>query len=479
MIVSNVFASENQLPENMYSSAFGILEYKSVSGGPCTFMIPNYSTKSVNPADSSLLDLDAFHHSYFAVIGNHKDASYQYLQVGLPPGSGDPSYLIDLKNQKGDVMHGGMYADYKNLAVLTQTASSSSYLNENDYKRFFEEDAKDVTFGLHSLEPGNYSFDAILFKSQGSPWTKDESCVMHAEWPFEVTEKGDAVTGEPLITIGKLIDVTEAFPPLKQSKFGMVPESIRCKTGLGVIVQQSDGPGNNRIACVSSDTKSKLIERGWTIMPPKERHNDIENILKEEDCVEFGRWLDKHASGNFNERQLTFDLPVSEESSDGIYELIPHCVFDDSGGFFRLNTKHIVEFKTLENPDALLLPKSNPIEEQYRERYDIEIVRLKDEYTMGEKYSFYFVISGHGHECARINVSYPDEDGRSVGWGQEPLCDANIAMHDFEISHDNKQESFGNIAVKNPGTYAVTVIFDQPSKYFPTIAAKEFQVIGN
>ena len=267
MIVPNAFASENQLPENMYSSAFGILEYKSVSGGPCTFMIPNYSTKSVNPADSSLLDLDAFHHSYFAVIGNHKDASYQYLQVGLPPGSGDPSYLIDLKNQKGDVMHGGMYADYKNLAVLTQTASSSSYLNENDYKRFFEEDTKDVTFSLHSLGPGNYSFDAILFKSQGSPWTKKESCVMHVEWPFEVTEKGDAVTKEPLITIGKLIDVTEIFPPLKQSKFGLVPESIRCKTGLEIVMQQSDGPGSSRTACISSDTKSKLIERGWTNNP--------------------------------------------------------------------------------------------------------------------------------------------------------------------------------------------------------------------
>lgn len=76
--------------------------------------------------------------------------------------------------------------------------------------------------------------------------------------------------------------------------------------------------------------------------------------------MEFGRWLDKFASGNFNENQLTFDLPVSEETSERIYKLIPHCVFDDSGGFFRLNTKHIVDFEKLENPDALLFTKTQP-----------------------------------------------------------------------------------------------------------------------
>ena len=262
--------------------------------------------------------------------------------------------------------------------------------------------------------------------------------------------------------------------PLKQIKSGLFFHEIICKEGLALILKYDSYP-----ACVKPETKEKLLERGWAVMTPKERHNNIENILKEEDCVEFGRWLDKFAFGNFNENQLTFEFPVSEETSDRIYEFLPHCVFDDSGGFFRLNTKHIVDFEKLENPDALLLPKPNPIEEQYRERYDIEIVGLKDKYALGEKYSFYFVISGHGHECTRINMSYPDEDGKLVGWGQEPLCDANIAMRDFEVSYDNRQELFGNVAVKNPGTYTVTVIFDQPSKYFPTTATKEFHVIGN
>ncbi len=276
MIMPDVFASENQLPYNMHSSAFGILEYDDVSGGPCMFIIPDYSVKSVSSDDTYLLSWNGFQHNYLAVIGNHEDASYQYLQIGLPSGSGHPSYLLDLKNQDR-VMHGGLYMDYENLAVLAQTATSSLQLPEYDHHRFFKNNTKDVTFSRNALGPDDYSFDAILFKSDDSPWRDGESCVMHVEWPFVITEQGSAVTEEPLVTIGKLTDVTEIFPPLKQSKFGMIPESIRCKTDLQSITKQSDDD-NNRVACVSSDTKSKLIERGWAT---QFRQNDP-------DC--FTRW---------------------------------------------------------------------------------------------------------------------------------------------------------------------------------------------
>ena len=111
------------------------------------------------------------------------------------------------------------------------------------------------------------------------------------------------------------------------------------------------------------------------------------------------------------------------------------------------------------------------------EHYEIEIMGLKDEYVIGEQYSFYFVISGYGDECARINVSYPDENGRLNGWGSEPLCDPNSVMYDFETKYVNQQEHFGNIVISNPGTYTVTVTFDRPNKYFPTISAKEFRVV--
>ena len=268
---------------------------------------------------------------------------------------------------------------------------------------------------------------------------------------------------------------TSSFSLKQQIKAGWDVESLFCHNDQVLVLKSSD----QSPICVKPETPERLLERGWVIQTPKERLYDIEKTLNEGDCVSLGRWLDEFATGNFNENQLIFGLPISDEISQKIYESIPNCVFDDSGGFFKLNTKHIVDFKKLENPDALLLPKPNPIEEQYRERYNLEIVGLKEEYILGEKYFFYFVVSGYGNDCARINLSYPDEDGRLAGWGQEPLCDSNMPMHGFEIIYDNRQELFGNITIKNPGTYAVTVMFDQPSKHFPTTVTKEFHVMGN
>ncbi len=260
-----------------------------------------------------------------------------------------------------------------------------------------------------------------------------------------------------------------------QVELGWNIEDFFCHNNQELILKASD----ESPACVNPETKEKLLERGWGILTPKDRLYDIETILNDDDCVEFGRWLDKFVDGNFNENHLIFDLPVSDELSQRIYDFIPYCIDNDSGGFFYLNTKHFIDFEKLKNPEALLLPKPYSIEEKYRERYAIEIIGLKDEYVLGEEYSFYFVISGYGHECAGINLSYPDKNGKLQGWGQEPLCDSNLIMHDFEINVTHRQELFGNIAIKNPGTYIVTVIFDQPNKYYPTIVTQEFRVVEN
>ena len=266
---------------------------------------------------------------------------------------------------------------------------------------------------------------------------------------------------------------TSSYSLKQQIKEGWDIESLFCHNDQVLILRIT----NESPACVNPETKEKLLERGWGILTPKERLYDIEKILNDNDCVEFGRWLDEFVDGNFNENHLIFDLPVSDELSQRIYDSIPDCVYHDSGGFFKLNTKHFIDFEKLKNPEALLLPKPWIIEEKYRERYAIEIIGLKDEYVLGEEYSFYFVISGYGHECAGINLSYPDEDGKLQAWGQMPLCDPNLVMHDFEINSTESQELFGNIVIKNTGTYAVTIIFDQPNKYHPTITTQEFRVV--
>ena len=51
--------------------------------------------------------------------------------------------------------------------------------------------------------------------------------------------------------------------PLKQSKNGVSPDLINCKPTLVLIIKNSDGSP----ACVKSETKAKLFERGWATIP--------------------------------------------------------------------------------------------------------------------------------------------------------------------------------------------------------------------
>ncbi len=113
----------------------------------------------------------------------------------------------------------------------------------------------------------------------------------------------------------------------------------------------------------------------------------------------------------------------------------------------------------------------------FDEHYEIEIIELKDKYVLGEEYSFSFIISGYGHECAAYEVRYPDENGLIVGMGVEPICDPNIPLHEFEINYYADKGSLGNAVIKNPGIYSVTITFDKPNKYFPTTSSKEFHII--
>lgn len=124
--------------------------------------------------------------------------------------------------------------------------------------------------------------------------------------------------------------------------------------------------------------------------------------------------------------------------------------------------------------DDNALPSNMP---DAKEHYEIEIKGLKDEYVIGEPYSFYFVISGYGYECGGIKVAYPDSDGKLQGGVQMPLCDAKLVMHNFEISSVDRQKNSESIAINKSGTYTVTVTFERPDKYFPTTISKEFRVV--
>jgi len=91
----------------------------------------------------------------------------------------------------------------------------------------------------------------------------------------------------------------------------------------------------------------------WDGYPhPYGNNGNIERILNEKDCVELGRWLDTFVHGIFNEYDLIFDLPISNDLKQNVYLTIPYCIDTDNGGFFKLNTKHIIDFDILGLDDS-------------------------------------------------------------------------------------------------------------------------------
>ena len=307
---ANDNSEKNHLPENFYPFGKGILEFQE-SSGQCAITIPNYSVKSVNASKPiPLLNIDGFRHNFFAVLGNNIDNSYHYFQIGLPGGSGLPSYLLDVKKDDKRV-RGEFYVDYENLAVLIESDVEKKSLLDGNYNRYFEGESKDITADMETYGPGTYNFGAMLLKSDGNSWIKNEKCAIHLDWPFVIEENGDIVVGSPTVDAGQLVDVTGEFPPLKQHRAGVNPQSIECKPGLRVILQEIGDSGNKRPACVTLETKEKLIDRGWTKKISELAKTDSNNTQR---LIEL---LESNQVSEFNNLKETMDLSRTQVSLEG------------------------------------------------------------------------------------------------------------------------------------------------------------------
>jgi len=69
---------------------------------------------------------------------------------------------------------------------------------------------------------------------------------------------------------------TDVLSPLQQFKSGISIDKIQCKEGLVLVTKYDNSP-----ACVTSQTKTKLIERGWTISGKLEEKEAI-NLIKQQ-----------------------------------------------------------------------------------------------------------------------------------------------------------------------------------------------------
>ena len=117
-------------------------------------------------------------------------------------------------------------------------------------------------------------------------------------------------------------------------------------------------------------------------------------------------------------------------------------------------------------------------ESPLKEHYSIEITGMKDIYHIGEQYDFSYVISGYGYSCGSKMITFPDQNGDTMGMGTSSSCAGGTQMKGF-VYDVQKQIGSQDVhgVIKIPGIYNVTVTFDRPSQEFPTTAFKEFRVV--
>ena len=116
-------------------------------------------------------------------------------------------------------------------------------------------------------------------------------------------------------------------------------------------------------------------------------------------------------------------------------------------------------------------------ESPLKEHYSIEITGMKDIYRIGEQYDFSYIISGYGNSCGSKTITFPDQNGDTMGISSSASCIANLPMGIFVFDIQKERgTTYGHIELKNSGIYDVTVTFDRPSQNSPTTAIKEFRV---
>lgn len=101
---------------------------------------------------------------------------------------------------------------------------------------YFADEIINATYRVATIDimPGNYTFTWAGFAPLSDPF------------PFDYCGAPNGY-------------LTKYAPPNTQLNNGIKPELVKCNEGLDIVIKSSNG----NPACVKSETKQKLIERGW------------------------------------------------------------------------------------------------------------------------------------------------------------------------------------------------------------------------
>jgi hypothetical protein len=108
-----------------------------------------------------------------------------------------------------------------------------------------------------------------------------------------------------------------------------------------------------------------------------------------------------------------------------------------------------------------------------KEHYELKIQGMKDEYSVGDEYSFYYTLSGYGNTCGSWIVMYPNSNGDILHRGEVIDC---TGKQNNPITYDSRTDSrqFSLAVPQIEGKYNVTVRVESadPAVYEFTVISK-------
>lgn len=267
--------------QNMFGLVKGILQFKqdyqtSDASLFCGTDVPVPKVESeVRQNNKATINVDSNPDDFFIVLGEKNSDTFYYMHVAPPnfarTSTEAPSYIVILEQDSDDQnLYGsiyGLHQNFDNSALVLESDTEYSHnavISSEDYlyRKYLVNSSKEEAIDYSPrLEPGKYHLDVILFQSDLPQWVDHSRCAYSLEWKFSVDKSGKITTDTPHLEIGVVSDITRNFSPLKQHKIGVGPNFIQCNNDL-VVIGNRNGP-DVEPACVTPDTASKLIGRGW------------------------------------------------------------------------------------------------------------------------------------------------------------------------------------------------------------------------
>ena len=293
-LISNVSEYFDERP-NLYRVGDRIMEFVEDSNTPC--ITPDVKIHETNLQKNPRINPDDIDNHFFIILSEYTSDSYHLLDIELPSGEGHhhkyQTFLYDHNNTR--LTGQGVGLDSGSLRFVLETADQNLIIDEDKrFEEFIGE--RNTKFGAYSyiVKSGTYHINSLLYQF-GLQSIKNNPCVIALDWNFVVNDDGTFYAEIPQTRTGTLINTTHEFSLKQQEKLGLESWMVECKEGHTMLSQRDHFFHESRWACVTPETKSKLIERGWNLAEPtheltffdKSQESEIgfmfENFMKKQD----------------------------------------------------------------------------------------------------------------------------------------------------------------------------------------------------